>query len=65
MKPGEDTQMVHIRMEMELLKRLDDFRFEQRFFNRSDAVRWLLDWALQQKPKAPKTQAERFPEKSA
>ncbi len=62
MKPGEDTQMVHLRMEMELLKRLDDFRFEHRFFNRSDAIRWLLDWGTKQNPKPPKTQAERFPE---
>ncbi len=61
MKPDESNQMIHLRIEMDLLKKLDDFRFEERFFNRSDAIRWLLDWALEQKPRPPKSQAERFP----
>ena len=25
---------------------LDDFRFEHRFQSRAEAIRWLLDWAL-------------------
>jgi hypothetical protein len=32
------------------MKRLDDFRFAQRFENRAAAIRWLLQWALDQKP---------------
>jgi hypothetical protein len=34
-----------------LLKRIDDFRFKHRFQTRAAAVKWLLDWALRQKPK--------------
>ncbi len=52
---------VAIRLEESLAKELEDFRFEHRFFNRSETVRWLLQWALRQKPKPPKTQSERFP----
>lgn len=50
-KQSDETQMVHMRMEYALLKRLDDFRFKHRFESRSEAARWLLDWALGQKPK--------------
>lgn len=34
----------------DLLKRIDDFRYEQRFPTRAAAIKWLLDWALLQKP---------------
>ena len=47
----EESQMVHMRVERQLLKGLDDFRFKHRFQSRSEAARWLLEWALQQKPK--------------
>jgi hypothetical protein len=33
-------------IDQELLERLDDFRFEQRFQSRAQAIRWLLEWAL-------------------
>jgi hypothetical protein len=33
-----------------VLKKLDDFRFKHRFESRTDAIKWLLDWALNQKP---------------
>lgn len=33
-----------------LLKRIDDFRFRHRFPTRAAAVKWLLEWALKQKP---------------
>ena len=39
-----------MRMDEPLLKRLDAFRFKHRFMSRTEAVRWLLDWALKQKP---------------
>jgi hypothetical protein len=42
-------------VEPELLKRLDDFRFKHRFDSRAAAIKWLLDWALKQKP-TPETQ---------
>ena len=39
-----------MRYDDQLLRRVDDFRFKHRFESRSEAVRWLLDWALKQKP---------------
>lgn len=36
--------------EPELLERIEDFRFENRFPNRTAAIMWLLEWALDQKP---------------
>jgi len=33
-----------------LREQLDDFRFHHRFETRSDAIRWLLSWALSRKP---------------
>jgi hypothetical protein len=33
-----------------LLERIEDFRFKNRFATRAAAIRWLLDWALKQKP---------------
>jgi len=36
------------------LKRLDDFRFKHRFASRAAAIKWLLDWALDQKPAVTK-----------
>jgi hypothetical protein len=52
-KKEADLQMVHMRLEAALLKRLEDFRFKHRFGSRTAAARWLLGWALDQKP-APK-----------
>jgi metal-responsive CopG/Arc/MetJ family transcriptional regulator len=43
-------QMVHLRLDSEILQQLDDFRFQHRFESRSDAIRWLLSWALSRKP---------------
>jgi metal-responsive CopG/Arc/MetJ family transcriptional regulator len=47
---SEDKQMVNMLYEKGLLKRLDDFRFKHRFESRTDAIKWLLEWALGQKP---------------
>jgi len=33
-----------------LLSRIEDFRFKNRFPTRAAAIKWLLDWALTQKP---------------
>jgi hypothetical protein len=41
---------LHFVIEPTLLQRLDDFRFKQRFPTRAAAIKWLLDWALKQKP---------------
>jgi metal-responsive CopG/Arc/MetJ family transcriptional regulator len=50
----EKTVMAHMRLDRPLVKRLDDFRFKYRFESRSEAARWLMKYALDQKP-APKT----------
>jgi hypothetical protein len=55
-KKKDAKRMVHMRLEEALLKRLDDFRFKQRFESRTEAARWLLDWALNQKPTVPKAE---------
>jgi metal-responsive CopG/Arc/MetJ family transcriptional regulator len=47
----KETQLVHMKIDLNLLKRLDDFRFKHRFESRSEAARWLLIWALDQKPR--------------
>lgn len=41
---------MHIKLEEALSKQIEDFRFEHRFETRSDAIRWLLGWALKQRP---------------
>ncbi|MGI9073353.1 MAG: hypothetical protein ACR2JB_19055 [Bryobacteraceae bacterium] len=46
-----DKPFLHFVIEEELLKRLDDFRFKHRFESRAAAIKWLLGWALDQKPR--------------
>ena len=50
----EEKQFVNISFDLALLKRIEDFRFKNRFENRTDAIRWLLKAALDAKlaPKA-------------
>jgi metal-responsive CopG/Arc/MetJ family transcriptional regulator len=48
-EPQTAKQMVHMRLEQALLKRLDDFRFKHRFDSRSAVARWLLEAALKAK----------------
>jgi metal-responsive CopG/Arc/MetJ family transcriptional regulator len=53
-KHASDQQLIHMFLGKPLLKRLDDFRVKHGFPSRTEAVRWLLDWALKQKPEPPK-----------
>jgi hypothetical protein len=48
---AKESRLIHMLMDQPLLKRLDDFRFKHRFESRSEAARWLINWALDQKPK--------------
>jgi metal-responsive CopG/Arc/MetJ family transcriptional regulator len=48
---ADEKQAVHMLLDRSLLKRLDDFRFKNRFDSRTEAIRWLLEWALKQGPK--------------
>lgn len=34
----------------ELLKKIDNFRYDNRFPSRAAAIKWLLAWALKQNP---------------
>jgi hypothetical protein len=45
-----DKQILNFVIDPDLLKRIDDFRFRHRFESRAAAVKWLLNWALEQKP---------------
>lgn len=55
-RASEGKQPAHILFETELLNRVDDFRFKHRFESRAAAIKWLLDWALKQKPSVDKSQ---------
>ena len=43
-------QMLTFFIDTELLNRIDDFRFDNRFPTRAGAIRWLLEWALRKAP---------------
>jgi hypothetical protein len=45
-----DRQLLNFIVEKDLLSRLDDFRFQNRFATRSGAIKWLLNWALTKDP---------------
>ncbi len=47
---ASDKPFLSFVIEPELLKRLDDFRFKNRFESRAAAIKWLLSWALDQRP---------------
>lgn len=47
---GSEKPFLSFVIDPEFLKRLDDFRFKHRFESRAAAIKWLLDWALNQKP---------------
>lgn len=56
---GSDKPFLSFLLDDALLKRLDDFRFKNRFESRAAAIKWLLTWALDQKPAVPKDGAEK------
>jgi hypothetical protein len=48
---GSEKPFLSFVIEPELLQKIDDFRFKHRFPARAAAIKWLLEWALAQKPK--------------
>ena len=52
--PKSEKPYLNFVVDADLLKRIDDFRFGHRFPTRAAAIKWLLAWALQQKPIVPK-----------
>jgi hypothetical protein len=49
-----DKPFLSFIVDLDLIKRLDDFRYKNRFESRAAAIKWLLNWALNQKPKVQK-----------
>jgi hypothetical protein len=43
---ASDKPLLNFVIEPELLERLDDFRFKQRFATRAAAIKWLLEAGL-------------------
>jgi metal-responsive CopG/Arc/MetJ family transcriptional regulator len=48
--PPSDKPFLNFVIDQQLLKRVDDFRYKHRFPTRAAAIKWLLDYALSQKP---------------
>jgi hypothetical protein len=48
------SALVHLRLKKELRERIDEFRWEYRFEDRTKAINWLLEFALSQNPKPKK-----------
>jgi hypothetical protein len=51
---GSEKPFLSFLVEDALRKRLDGFRFKNRFASRAGAIKWLLSWALDQKPAVPR-----------
>jgi Arc/MetJ-type ribon-helix-helix transcriptional regulator len=47
----EVNKLITFVMPENLIGRIDDYRFEQRFESRAETMRFLLTWALEKKPK--------------
>lgn len=54
MPPKSSKTQVLLRLEKDLFKKVEDFRFNNRFESRTEALRWLLEFALKQNPKPNK-----------
>jgi hypothetical protein len=48
-----ENAFLSLVIDLDLLRRIDDWSYKQRFPTREAAIKWLLEWALSQKP-APK-----------
>jgi hypothetical protein len=59
MSPPSDKPMLTFVIDRDLLSRVDDFRYENRFPTRAGAIRWLLDWALRRGPRPVQTRRSR------
>ncbi len=53
-KKAPPSLFLHLRLKNELVERLDKFRFDHRFESRTEAIHWLLEFALNQNPKPKK-----------
>ena len=46
-----DKTILNFVATKEFIERIDDYRFEHRFQTRSEAIRFLIEWALKKNPK--------------
>lgn len=53
---GTEKPILNFVIDPALLSRIDDFRFKSRFESRAAAVKWLLEWALDQGPEVKREQ---------
>jgi len=49
-----DKPLINFVIPEELLVKVDRFRFENHFPSRAGAIKWLLEWSLQQNPQPKK-----------
>ena len=49
---GSEKPLITFVAEEEWIKEVENFRFEKRFTSRAAAIKWLVRWALKQKPEA-------------
>ncbi len=49
-KPIEGKQVLSLAMQGELLDQIDEYRFKHRFNTRSEAIRYLLEYAISKDP---------------
>jgi metal-responsive CopG/Arc/MetJ family transcriptional regulator len=47
------TPFIAMKIEADLLQRIEEFRWKHRFKSRTEAMKWLMAWALKQNPKPP------------
>lgn len=55
-----DSKLVNTLIDVDLLRRIDDFRFTHRFKSRAAAMKYLLDWALSREPEPTLADHERW-----
>jgi metal-responsive CopG/Arc/MetJ family transcriptional regulator len=58
MGDNKQQQYVNVLFDAMLIQKIDDFRFSNRFPSRTEAIRWLIQAALDKKLKPPKVKAE-------
>jgi metal-responsive CopG/Arc/MetJ family transcriptional regulator len=50
---SKEKQYVNVLFEEQMLKKIDEFRWKHRISSRTEAIRWLIGFALEQEPKPP------------
>jgi hypothetical protein len=55
-----DAKLVNTLIDVDLLARIDDFRFSRRFKSRAAAMKYLMSWALERSPEPTPADHERW-----